>query len=95
MKRCLIIINKNAGTSKKINFEKVEKCLGNGYVYTRKTLPDDEISEIKDFEAVAVCGGDGTLGSVLEKVCKQPIDLFYFPVGTLNDKSKAQRYEKT
>lgn len=94
MKRCLIIINKNAGTSKKINFEKVEKCLGNGYVYTRKTLPDDEISEIKDFEAVAVCGGDGTLGSVLEKVCKQPIDLFYFPVGTLNDKAKAQRYEK-
>lgn len=94
MKRCLIIINKNAGTSKKINFEKVEKCLGNGYVYTRKTLPDDEINEIENFEAVAVCGGDGTLGSVLEKVCKQPIDLFYFPVGTLNDKAKAQRYEK-
>lgn len=94
MKRCLIIINKNAGTSKKINFEKVEKCLGNGYAYTKKTLPDDEISEMKDFEAVAVCGGDGTLGSVLEKVCKQPIDLFYFPVGTLNDKAKAQRYEK-
>ena len=39
MKNCLIIINKNAGTSKKISFEKVEKCLGSEYKYEHRTIP--------------------------------------------------------
>lgn len=94
MESCLIIINQNAGTSKKINFEKVEKCLGDRYEYTRKNIPRDRIENVEKFDAIAVCGGDGTLGSVLQKVYDKPIDLYYFPVGTLNDKAKAERYAR-
>lgn len=92
MEKCLIVINFNAGSSKKISYEKVEKCLGARYEYTRVSLPKDEFSSIDGFDAVAVCGGDGTLASVLQEAYDKPIKVFYFPVGTLNDKAKAVRY---
>ena len=92
MEKCLIVINFNAGSSKKISFEKVEKCIGNRYEYVRLSLPQDEFSSTKGFDAVAVCGGDGTLASVLQEAYDKPIKVFYFPVGTLNDKAKAVRY---
>ena len=92
MQNCIVIINKNAGSSKKISFEKVEKCLGRDYRYTRCTIPGDELPDFDGFDAVAVCGGDGTLSSILEKIYAKPVTVFYFPVGTLNDKAKAQRY---
>ncbi|MDE6302071.1 MAG: hypothetical protein K2M36_00580, partial [Clostridia bacterium] len=93
MKTCLIILNKAAGGSKKVSFEKVEKCLGDCYEYTHCTLPDSPDPDIKGYDAVAVCGGDGTLGSVLSKVYDKDVEVWYFPSGTLNDKAKAERYE--
>lgn len=93
MKKCLIIINRAAGGSKKVSFDKVEKCLGDMYDYTRCTLPDDPDPNPREYDAVAICGGDGTLGSILGKVYDKAIDVWYFPVGTLNDKAKAERYE--
>lgn len=92
MEKCLIVINFNAGSSKKISFEKVEKCLGNRYEYTHLSLPQDKFSSSKGFDAVAVCGGDGTLASIIQDAYDKPIKVFYFPVGTLNDKAKAVRY---
>lgn len=76
----------------KISFEKVEKCLGNRYEYTHLSLPQDKFSSSKSFDAVAVCGGDGTLASIIQDTFDKPIKVFYFPVGTLNDKAKAVRY---
>lgn len=93
MKSCLIIINHAAGGSKRISFGKVENCLGDQYTYTRCALPEDADPDPRAFDAVAVCGGDGTLGSVLSKVYDRAMDVWYFPVGTLNDKAKAERYE--
>ena len=92
MKSCLIIINKSAGGSSKVSFEKVERCLGDEYNYTRCAIPDNPDPNPEGYDAVAVCGGDGTLGSVLSKIYDKPIDVWYFPVGTLNDKAKAERY---
>ena len=93
MKKCLIIINRAAGGSKKVSFDKVEKCLGDCYDYTHCTLPDDPDPNPRGYDAVAICGGDGTLGSILGKVYDRAVDVWYFPVGTLNDKAKAERYE--
>lgn len=93
MKKCLIIINNAAGKSKRISFEKVEKCLGKGYDYTRFSLPDDGEYLLDGYDAVAVCGGDGTLGSLLSKAQIMPIEVFYFPSGTLNDRAKSKRYD--
>lgn len=92
MKKCLIAINFNAGSSKKISFEKVEKCLGNDYDYQRCSLPDQSLPDLSGFDAIAACGGDGTLGSILALVYDKPVTVYYFPVGTLNDKAKAVRY---
>ncbi len=93
MEKCVIIINRRSGGSKKVSFDKVEACLGVGrYAYQRFTLPDDGDFNIDEYSAVAVCGGDGTLGWVLDKAYDRPVEVYYFPVGTLNDKAKAMRY---
>lgn len=93
MEKCVILINRRSGGSKKVSFDKVETCLGAGrYAYTRLTLPDNGDFDAEQYSAVAVCGGDGTLGWVLDKVYDRPVDVYYFPVGTLNDKAKAVRY---
>ncbi len=92
MKKCLIIINFNAGGARKISFDKVARRLGEGYSFTRFRLPVDGEFSLDGYDAVAVCGGDGTLSSVLEKAHDRSIEIFYFPIGTLNDKAKASRY---
>ncbi len=90
MKKCLIIINSAAGKSGKISFEKVEKRLGDAFAYSHFLLPDDGEYSLDGFDTVAVAGGDGTLGTLLEKAGKRPIDVYYFPSGTLNDKAKSR-----
>ncbi len=92
MKKCLIIINENSGSSRKISFDKVKKCLGKDFEYTNIVLPNEKLPELADFDAIAVCGGDGTLSTITEKAYILPIRLYYFPSGTLNDKAKASRY---
>ena len=92
MKTCLIIINNNAGGSNKISFKKVEECLGKFYKYSHLNLPTEKSYSLDNFNAVAVCGGDGTFSSLLEKVYNKKIEFYYFPAGTLNDKAKAERY---
>lgn len=93
MKKCLIIINSAAGKSRKISFDKVESRLGDGYCYSRFSLPEDGEYALDGYDAVAVCGGDGTLGALLSKAADMPIDVYYFPSGTLNDRAKSKRYE--
>lgn len=93
MKKCLIIINNIAGKSKRVTFEKVEKCLGGDFCYAHFSLPDDGEYSLDGFDAVAVCGGDGTLGALLNRAYNRDIEVFYFPAGTLNDRAKSKRYE--
>lgn len=89
MENCLIIINKSAGSGDKISFDFVKKTLGSGYKYACHTLPADGKPRLNDYDALAVCGGDGTLSSVLNEVYDKQKEVFYFPYGTLNDKAKA------
>lgn len=92
MKKCLIIVNFNSGGSRKISFDKVEKCLGDEYAYTRFAIPYDGEPDVDGYDAVAVCGGDGTLANALQKTMRRDIRTYYFPTGTLNDRAKAARY---
>lgn len=92
MGKCLIIINKNAGTSKKITFEKVERFINHNYLYTHITLPCDVPIPYEKYDAVAICGGDGTLSSIMKNVWDKNVKVYYFPVGTLNDKAKASKH---
>ncbi|MBO4554228.1 MAG: hypothetical protein J5713_00465 [Clostridia bacterium] len=94
MENCLIIINKSAGSSDKISFDTVKKTLGRNYRYACHTIPTDGEPTLSGYDALAVCGGDGTLSTVLEKVYDKQQDVFYFPYGTLNDKAKASHSKK-
>jgi diacylglycerol kinase (ATP) len=44
--------------------------------------------EIVGYDALAVCGGDGTLNSAINAVKNTALDLIYIPTGTLNDTAK-------
>ncbi|UKI21335.1 MAG: acylglycerol kinase family protein [Christensenella sp.] len=91
MQNCLIIINKNAGSSKKISFEKVEKCLGDDYSYKHCTIPDDEIENFSAYDALAVCGGDGTLASILEKSVRYAAQSVLLPRRHIERQSKGRK----
>lgn len=93
MKNCLILINQNAGSSRKISFAKVEKCLGDNYAYTEITLPCIDIPTYDYYDTIAICGGDGTLSNIMKDVHDKNIDVYFFPVGTLNDKAKANKHK--
>ncbi len=95
MENCLIIINKSAGGSKNISFDYVKNTLGRGFNYTCHTIPTDGEPNLDGYSTLAVCGGDGTLSSVLGKVYNKNKSVYYFPSGTLNDKAKIKPYEKS
>lgn len=94
MENCLIVINKSAGSAGKINFDYVKNRLGNRYKYFCHTIPTDGEPKVENYDALAVCGGDGTLSRVLEKVYDSNKQVFYFPYGTLNDKAKIKNANK-
>jgi len=91
MENCLIIINRSAGSTDKISFDYVKKALGNRYKYACHTIPSDGEPKLGGYDALAVCGGDGTLSNVLSQVYDKRKDVFYFPYGTLNDKAGASK----
>ncbi len=92
MEKCLIVINKNAGKCRDCTFKRVEKALGKAFDYDIVYLSKDVNVNYSGYRNVAVCGGDGTLSSVLSEIYSTRRTIYYFPCGTLNDKAKAKRY---
>ena len=90
MQSCLIIINKSAGSADKISFDYVKNRMGAGYNFSCHTIPCDGEPDLDKYNALAVCGGDGTLSSILTGVYDKQKDVYYFPYGTLNDKAKTR-----
>ena len=45
--------------------------------------------EVDGYDALAVCGGDGTLNSAINAVRNKKLSLIYVPCGTLNDTAKS------
>ena len=50
---------------------------------------------LKGYDSLAVCGGDGTLQLIMQEVYSTQKTIYYFPCGTLNDKGKAEKYNHT
>lgn len=51
----------------------------------------DPLPEIFSYSRIIVCGGDGTLNSILNKKIRPSAELIYFPSGTLNETASAER----
>lgn len=50
--------------------------------------------EIQGYDALAACGGDGTLNSALNAIKNTKTELIYIPSGTLNDTAKSLHLAK-
>ncbi len=89
MKNCLIILNKNAGHSEKCDLSAVKKIIGDDRVFDEVKLPS-ALPDLSDYDEIAVCGGDGTLSTIMQKLCNYEKTVYYYPCGTLNDKGKSK-----
>lgn len=86
MKRCLVIINKQSGRAKNIKKEEIERYIGSNYALDFDYLERE--TNYDNYETVAVCGGDGTLSTILNQLQNKKINLLYFPFGTVNDRAR-------
>ncbi|HKL74187.1 MAG TPA: diacylglycerol kinase family protein, partial [Clostridia bacterium] len=95
MTKCKLIINRMSGNSKPIEQEQDWVNLIKGSYDSVDTIyidPEhciDMKEEITGYEALAVCGGDGTLNSAINAIKNTRLDLIYIPTGTLNDTAKS------
>lgn len=89
MKTCLIILNKNAGKCRKCNLSAVKNEIGNDRIFTECVLPAP-MPDFSRYDEIAVCGGDGTLSSIMQKLYDLEKTVYYLPCGTLNDKGKSK-----
>ncbi len=94
MKKCLIIINNLSGRAKWIDIEVIKTHIGEDYLFDCKYF--DEYFDICQYDTLAVCGGDGTLSSIMDRVKDTNINIVYFPFGTVNDRARtASKYPST
>lgn len=97
MTKCKLIINKMSGNTEKEhkNCDFEEFLLQNYdvvdtiYIDNSNLLNLNMNNEIINYDALAVCGGDGTLNSAINAIQNKKIDLLYFPTGTLNETAKS------
>lgn len=90
VRKCLVVVNFDSGNINKFSMDAVNRVLEGAYELELVHLDDDYAARVAsgECEALAVCGGDGTLNSVLNKVRAFSVTVFYIPYGTLNEESK-------
>ena len=94
MKRCLLLINKISGNcSRAMNNPDVYNTLRKAYdvvdtLYIEENSPVDIKRNISGYDALAVCGGDGTFNNAINSIRDKKLDFIYIPCGTLNDPAK-------
>jgi len=98
--KCKLIINKLSGNSCKVaSLEEIDTILREKYqeIDTKFIDSDHDIKmseEVDGYDALAVCGGDGTLNSAINAISKKNMELVYIPCGTLNDAARSLRLAK-
>ncbi len=91
VKKCLLIINAMSGNSQNvIANDEIKLALKKLYNDITCVVLDadndvDIATAIVGYDALAICGGDGTFNSALNAIRNVDIDLIYIPCGTLND----------
>ncbi len=86
MKKCIIIINGMSGNSSRVDDDKLKSVFGHGFdVEYLHMTKDTVLSDFSEYERIVLCGGDGTLNSVINCKKSDNAEIFYCPFGTLNE----------
>ena len=90
MDLCIVVTNVKSGNYSSAVRPAVAERLGDRYTFIDFDLDADYVTPLSQgmAQAIAVCGGDGTLNSVLNRVRNLPVRVYYFAFGTLNERSK-------
>ncbi|MDD4315978.1 MAG: diacylglycerol kinase family protein [Clostridia bacterium] len=94
MKKCLLVINKRSGNAERaLNNPDIFNTLKQSYdiidtLYIEESQPVNIASAVKGYQALAVCGGDGTFNNAINATREQNLELTYIPCGTLNETAK-------
>ena len=100
MTKCKLIVNRLSGNvDDRFNVEDIKQLLSEQYdeVDLVDITAENGIlirDEVDGYDALAVCGGDGTLNSAINAVRNKNVQLIYVPSGTLNDTAKSMRLAK-
>ena len=91
MKRTLLVINGNSGNASSIDEEVLAAALeaSSFRISGRVSLPNDELPsravvEEREFDAVVVCAGDGTVSSLCSNLEGWAGEVLVLPGGTMN-----------
>lgn len=90
-KSCLVLINAMSGNSSKAHARELIGCYCKECEADVAFLPRDERRLDEHFDRIVVCGGDGTLNSVLNRVELSRTQIVYFPCGTLNETARTDK----
>lgn len=94
MKKCLLVINKRSGNADRaLNNPDIFATLKKSYdiidtLYIEENQPVNIANAIIGYQALAVCGGDGTFNNAINATREQELELTYIPCGTLNETAK-------
>ncbi|MFA6865927.1 MAG: diacylglycerol kinase family protein [Clostridia bacterium] len=102
MAKCKLIINKMSGNTKNAcennEFRKLllknYEIVDTAYIDNSNAKDLDMKNEVIGYDALAVCGGDGTLNSAINAIENKQIELVYLPTGTLNETAKSLQLVK-
>lgn len=94
--KCLLVINNLSGNSQRaVQQNKLVDVLKARYSEVDMHIinKNDGFYDVKraiyGYDALAVCGGDGTLNRTLNALRGSEIEFIYFPCGTLNDTARS------
>ncbi len=85
-KICWVVTNSRSGGWKDGNRAAIRKALSQ--YDCRFADIDEPLPKACAVDALAVCGGDGTLHNFLNRVKGWAVPLYYFPTGTMNERAR-------
>jgi diacylglycerol kinase family enzyme len=86
MRNCAIIVNTLSGNSVKVDMLKLKSVFAaNRDVDIIQIEEQTVLGSLENYDRIVICGGDGTVNSVLNCPRRFDAQLFYCPFGTMNE----------
>ncbi len=86
MSKCAVIVNRLSGNSRRFSRETLLAAFGKGFETDFVEINEETVlDDLTEYDRLVICGGDGTLNSVLNCAHSPSAEKIYCPSGTLNE----------